>query len=103
MPNTKTKPAPELTHTDVEQISRFAAWLERINFDRYVRSRDHKHPLIINYFLAGLSQGFGFVIGSTVLIALVLSILTFLGGLPLIGNFIGKIVQYVQHYMAARG
>jgi hypothetical protein len=59
-------------------------------FDDYYAQRYQVYKM---NFVRGIVFGFGSVIGGTLMIALLLWILSFLGEVPLIGNF----TQTVQH------
>jgi hypothetical protein len=50
-------------------------------------------------FVGGLGWAIGASFGFAVLIAITSYIFTLLGGLPLIGNFIGQIVKHTQNYL----
>ena len=54
--------------------------------------------------LGGMARGVGFSIGFTVLVALLLSILNLLVGLdlPLIGDFIARLMEYVEDARSIR-
>jgi hypothetical protein len=54
-------------------------------------------------FLAGVSRGFGIVIGMTVLVALFLYFLGSLVDAPVVGQYIGKFVHIVQDELRGAG
>lgn len=49
-------------------------------------SRASKKTMMINSFLRGLTQGFGAVVGGTILVALLIWILGFFNEVPLLGE-----------------
>ena len=52
--------------------------------------------MIVNNFLGGLAWGFGTVLGATIVAALVLFILSKLDTVPVIGDFISRILDQVN-------
>ena len=62
--------------------------------------RSPKRMIIIN-FIAGLSRGFGFAIGATVLGAIMLAVLLRIASsnIPIIAEFVAKIIKIVETYM----
>lgn len=52
--------------------------------------------LMWNNFLGGLAWGFGTVLGATIVVALVLFILSKLDTVPIIGDFISRILEQIE-------
>lgn len=52
--------------------------------------------MVVNNFLGGLAWGFGTVLGATVVVAIVLFALSKLNTVPVIGDFITRILQQIQ-------
>ena len=52
--------------------------------------------MIVNNFLGGLFWGIGTIFGATIITTLLVIILGKLNAVPIIGDFIGKIIQGVQ-------
>lgn len=82
----------------LEKLSEHIQGLTLAEYAEMIRSP--KRMIIIN-FIAGLARGFGVAIGATLLGAIFLVGLFKLGqlNLPLIGEFIAKIVKIVQTYL----
>lgn len=82
----------------LEKISERMQGLTLAEYTEMVRSP--KRMIIIN-FIAGLARGFGVAIGATLLGAIFLVILFKIGqlNLPLIGEFIARIIKIVQTYL----
>jgi len=57
-----------------------------------------KH-IIWNNLMAGIFKGFGLVLGATVVVALVTLIMSFLTGVPIIG----EVVSWIQDSIGGRG
>jgi len=64
----------------------------------YQKVRLPRREIILNNFLGGLFWGLGTVTGGVVIIGLIGYLLTILGAIPLIGDFIAKIIREVQYY-----
>ena len=71
-------------------------FLERANLHDYLEQQNRPWVLIRNNLLAGIARGFGIVIGATILIALVLLLLGWLGGLPYIGDLFKYLGQSIR-------
>ena len=52
--------------------------------------------LMRNNFLGGIAWGFGVVLGGTLVVAIVLFLLSKLDTIPLIGDFIGRIMDQIN-------
>ncbi len=59
----------------VEQLERLARHLEALNIADYLESLERPRKLIVTNFIAGISRGLGFAIGTTIVFALVIEIL----------------------------
>ena len=61
-------------------------------------TRVHLSPLRLmwNNFLGGIAWGFGVVLGGTLVVAIVLFLLSKLDTVPLIGDFIGRIMDQIN-------
>ncbi|MBI2022609.1 hypothetical protein HYS97_02050 [Candidatus Daviesbacteria bacterium] len=70
---------------DDENIDRFTAKVFLSN-----------RKIIWKNLLGGIAWGVGSVIGATLVVALVLSILRTIGFVPVIGDFVSQIVDYVE-------
>lgn len=54
------------------------------------------HKLIFNSLLSGIAWGFGSVIGATIVVGLLLLFLGFFDTAPIVGEYISKILNYIQ-------
>ena len=61
-------------------------------------TRVHLSPmrLMLNNFLGGIAWGFGVVLGGTIVVAIVLFLFSKLDTVPLIGDFIGRIMDQIN-------
>ena len=96
----------EMTTEDLGLIRRYLERLiliiERSRIREYMMLTDSKRRLFLINFVAGLGKGFGQAIGFTVLAALVLYLLSTWVDLPVIGEFIAKLINIVDQYREGR-
>jgi len=52
-----------------------------------------------NGFIGGIGWAFGASFGFAILLAIISYIFNLLGGLPLVGNWIGEIIKHTQNYL----
>jgi hypothetical protein len=71
-----------------DALEQVALFLQRSNFNDFLEQQQRPSHLIWKNFLMGLARGFGAVIGATLLVALGLGVIAWVGGLPLIGDLI---------------
>ena len=91
----------EITSEDFGLIRRY---LERLilRIRDYMMLTDSKRRLFLINFVAGLGKGFGQAIGFTVLAGLVLYLLSTWVDLPVIGEYIAKLMNIVDKYREGR-
>jgi hypothetical protein len=84
--------------TKSEAVEKFAIALERGRFIDYIDQLQKTKTLLWKNFLIGLTRGFGAVIGATLVVALVVFLLGFLGdSLPGgIGDFFTDTSQQIN-------
>ena len=96
----------EITAQDLGIIRRYLERLiliiERSRIREYMMLTDSKRRLFLINFVAGLGKGFGQAIGFTVLAGLVLYLLSTWVNLPVIGEFIAKLINIVDQYREVR-
>ena len=96
----------EITVQDLGIIRRYLERLiliiERSRIREYMMLTDSKRRLFLINFVAGLGKGFGQAIGFTVLAGLVLYLLSTWVNLPVIGEFIAKLINIVDQYREGR-
>lgn len=85
-----------------KKFEELAYRLEGIRFAEYVALFNRPWKLMWLNFLAGLARGVGIAIGGTLLAALLFILLSQLAilNLPIIGDFIAKLVKIVQGQLA---
>jgi hypothetical protein len=96
----------EMTSEDLGSIRRYLERLiliiERSRIRDYMMLTDSKKRLFLINFVAGLGKGFGQAIGFTLLAGFVFYILSTWVDLPVIGEFIAKLINIVDQYREGR-
>lgn len=92
----------ELEKDTIRSLHKLASILERMRLSEYIAMMQQPRRMIFLNFIAGLSRGFGFVLGMTVLVGLALFVLRELVDLPLIGKYIARIVDIVRQELNNR-
>ena len=96
----------EMTSEDLGIIRRYLERLiliiERSRIREYMMLTDNKRRLFLINFVAGLGKGFGQAIGFTLLAGVVLYLLSTWVDLPVIGEFIAKLMNIVDEYRKGR-
>ncbi|MGI6677522.1 MAG: DUF5665 domain-containing protein [Dehalobacterium sp.] len=87
-----------------KKLDQLALYLEKMKLAQYVDLLHNTKRLIWVNLIAGVARGFGIAIGFTILGALAFLILQRLVGLnlPLIGDFIAELLNYVQESKGLR-
>ncbi len=91
-----TKKAYELEPDTVRYVHRLAQIMERMQLADYLAMMTRPGRVLYVNFIAGLSRGLGFGIGTTIMLALLFYGLGQMVDLPLIGEYVAKIVKIVQ-------
>ena len=84
------------------ELHKLARIFERMNLSEYIMLMQNPRRIVFNNFLAGIARGFGFSIGMSLLLALLVFTLSHMVDIPLIGKYIAKIVEIVQQEMKMR-
>ncbi|MDD2498251.1 MAG: DUF5665 domain-containing protein [Desulfitobacteriaceae bacterium] len=87
-----------------KKVDDLAIYLEKMKLAQYVELLNNPPRLIYLNLISGIARGFGVAIGFTILGALVVYFLRWLMvlNLPLVGDFIAELVQYVQESKGLR-
>ena len=82
-----------------KRMEEYLCALERLRLPEYLRYLDDHRRFIRTQFAAGVLRGAGMAVGFTILGAIILIILQRLAqqNLPIIGNFLVRLVQFVQY------
>lgn len=83
-------------------LERLTLTIERSRIREYMMLTDSKRRLFMINFVAGLGKGFGQAIGFTFLAAIAIYLVTSWVNLPIIGEYIAKLVNIVEDYREVR-
>jgi len=85
----------------LEKLDRISDHINKIAIAEYREMIKSPRRMIIVNFVAGLARGLGIAVGATVLGAIFLIFLFRVGqlNLPLIGEFIARVIKVVQTYL----
>ncbi|MDF2683234.1 MAG: hypothetical protein K0R47_4424 [Brevibacillus sp.] len=81
-----------------ERMDKIAMFLEDIRLADILQNYTAPRKLLWINFLAGLARGLGLTIGTALVLALLGSLLTQFLSIPIIGDYIKDLVDYVQAY-----
>ncbi|PKL92798.1 MAG: hypothetical protein CVV21_00175 [Candidatus Goldiibacteriota bacterium HGW-Goldbacteria-1] len=85
---------------DMKLMQKVAAMLEAGNIEEFIDIKSRPLKLIFLNFVIGLSRGVGFLLGATVVGAIILAIMkgvfVKLGGMPWFGTQIADILVYIK-------
>lgn len=81
-----------------ERMDKIAMFLEDIRLADIVQNYTAPRKLLWINFLAGLARGLGLTIGTAIVLALLGSLLSQFLSIPIIGDYIRDLVEYVQSY-----
>lgn len=81
-----------------ERMDKIARFLEDIRLADVIQNYTAPRKLLWINFLAGLARGLGLTIGTAIVLALLGSLLTQFLTIPIIGDYIRALVDYIQSY-----
>ncbi len=81
-----------------KKIDALAHTMEKTRLNEYINLIERPWRLIYINFIAGLAKGLGTAIGLTVLAAIVFYMLKSWVNLPLIGEFIARLLDVIENY-----
>lgn len=79
-----------------QTIEKLAEAVDELRDEKYLQILDNKRKFLWYNFLTGAAKGLGFVIGSTILLALFLWIASQLLSVPVIGEWVADLINYVE-------
>lgn len=91
-----TKCTFELEPETIRNLGRISLILERMRLSDYVTYMTRPVHVLGMNFLAGLARGLGFGLGMTVLLGIAMYMLGRMVDLPLVGEYVAKIVKIVH-------
>ncbi len=79
-----------------KEVEKLRELLERLRLDQYIRTLLNTRRLAFISFLTGIMSGLGAVIGGTLVLALIVYILGRLEWIPILGDWIARILKVVH-------
>lgn len=70
--------------------------VEKLNTHKLVKASNTLSGMMYFFFLKGIAFGFGTVVGATLVVSLLAYFLSFFELVPIIGDWVGRIVDQVQ-------
>lgn len=80
----------------VEAIQDLVKMVDRLRSESYLQIIDNKRKFLWYNFLTGAAKGLGFVVGSTLLLALLLWVASQLLSVPVIGRWVADLINYIE-------
>lgn len=90
---------PTEKHRDhlIQKVKEMNTALSKSGLKEYVTYLESPVRVFVTNFLAGIARGFGFILGATVVVAIVVYILgQILSQIPFIGDFFSFLNQFIQ-------
>jgi len=81
-----------------ERMDKIAMFLEDIRLADVIQNYTAPRKLLWINFLAGLARGLGLTIGTAIVLALFGSLLSKFLSIPIIGDYIRQIIDYIESY-----
>ncbi|MEJ8544628.1 DUF5665 domain-containing protein [Brevibacillus borstelensis] len=81
-----------------ERMDKIAMFLEDIRLADVIQNYTAPRKLLWINFLAGLARGLGLTIGTAIVLAILGSILSKFLSIPIIGDYISQLMDYVTTY-----
>jgi hypothetical protein len=79
-----------------KSISKLSEMIEKMMSKRYFRIIDSSWRFLFYNFLAGLAKGLGFMVGASLVFALLIWILSKLSLIPVIGDWVKALLYYIK-------
>lgn len=81
-----------------ERMDKIAMFLEDIRLADVIQNYTAPRKLLWINFLAGLARGLGLTIGTAIVLAFFGSLLSQFLSIPILGDYIRQLVEYVESY-----
>jgi len=83
-----------------QNVSKLARNMERAKIEEYVTSLKKPWKILTLNFGIGIARGLGVAIGMTIIFAVIMYMISKMVNLPLIGEFVARIVEIVNKYLS---
>lgn len=80
------------------RMDKIAMFLEDVRLADVIQNYTAPRKLLWTNFLAGLARGLGLTIGTAIVLALFGSLLSQFLSIPIIGDYIKQIIDYIESY-----
>lgn len=70
-----------------QELQVLAAQLEQLNSHKYLKKLDSTYKMLWWNFLQGIARGFGTVVGATLVVTIIASVLSALDWIPMFGEW----------------
>ncbi|MCL1874219.1 MAG: DUF5665 domain-containing protein [Clostridiales bacterium] len=87
---------PPADTTPLDKIEWLNYYFEKMRIGDYINLVQRPKRMIWVNFISGVARGLGFTVGVTILGALAIYILSKMIDMPLVGNFISELMDYVE-------
>jgi len=77
-------------------VSNLVEAVEKLMSKRYFQIVDNTRKFLFYNFLAGLAKGLGFMIGASLIFALIIWLLSKLSLVPVIGDWVTALLDYIE-------
>lgn len=81
-----------------ERLHKVAVFLEEIRLVDVLQNYTTPRKLLVTNFLAGLARGLGLTIGTAIVLTLFGTVVSKFFAVPIVGDYIRQIVDYVESY-----
>lgn len=81
-----------------KKIDDLAISMEKMRIEEYTDTIKYPKKLMVVNLMVGLSKGIGMALGFSVIAALLIVILQNMIDLPLIGEYIAKVLEVIENY-----
>lgn len=79
-----------------KSITSLTKLVKQLRSERYLQMIENKKKFLFYGFLSGMTRGIGFALGSTLIFALTLWVLSQLISMPFLGDWIARLINYIQ-------
>lgn len=79
-----------------ESIIVLTKLIRQLRSEKYLQMIENPKKFLFYNFLSGISRGIGFVLGTTIVLALILWALSHLIVVPVLGDWISNLINYIE-------
>lgn len=85
------------------RIDRWTILFQKIQLDDFIYNYTRPLRIIVLNLIAGLSRGLGFTLGTTIIVAFIILILKNFVTLPIIGEYIARLIDMIDYHRQLNG